>query len=89
MENEGLSAKTGSVWDSYYYGLLPTEHDIELMHQRNRYPDPEFLYALIDTSISIEQIFNKYFSHVPNIYRKECMRDLRDTRRILLNGSVK
>ena len=85
MENEGLSTKGGNVWDYYYLAILPTAHDIEVEHQRESHPNPEVVIALMDTSISIRQIFDKFFSYVPDEYREECMKEIQEERNKLLN----
>ena len=97
MQAEGYVAEGKQIWDAYYLAMLPTAHEMIICDAKSTKGKPmmhseqfakEIYEALTDESLTIEQVYNKFFSLQSKEDREECISTLAEMREEIKNGDV-
>ena len=95
MQAEGYVTEGKQIWDAYYLAILPTAHELVIRDAKPTKGKPmmhdeqfarEIYEALMDDSLTIEQVYDKFFSLKSKKDREECIRALTEMREQIKNG---
>lgn len=95
MQAEGMVTEGKQIWDAYYLAILPTAHEIVVSKAKLTKGKPmmndeqfarEIYEALTDESLTIEQVYDKFFSLKSKKDREGCIRALTKVREKIKNG---
>ena len=97
MQAEGMVTEGKNIWDAYYMAILPTTHELVMREAEELNGMPvldneqfarEIAEALADESLTVEQVYDKFFSNKSEDDRKRIINELRNVRSMMKDGSV-